>query len=859
MLPLGTRRSNWRGSYSRVVEDSDVQPRRRRGGGSPSLRRVVNQGVALLGRCFGRDDWALYTAFERPRAHFESGRGFVTVRGSVSEAAKRRREEPDPHRDDVSRFPQLDGLYDGLDGDAKRKLNEDVDFFCSLRTGGFSQQQVRLLRYRLLYMMFSDKFPSRPLDEAAKGLMEAVKNIDYNHQGLIKSFQKDPTRGFGSVGEFDKASRRLVLESWVRSNNKNMTTTSDDMEFLGGHPSAGMDRQDGAPALTRQIEMVNNSIVVGGVSMDTPEEQTPPPASRYVDTCPVHDLAGPTDREILDANGGLAPPKKIKEITRKLAPHTFGAVLTAPHDTDVVCLNSALNAQIGYKFFTDQGYDVIELDAVAYARFGSDHRRAVSVFGSGSTRWGAWLVTKEGELPFFVTTTVHAGSTWCGPYAHQGYGWGKDRVGDIKMQQANLERGLAGKHPMPLETSAFALFDFDPRRAQALVDELFAEGSPPWVHPTVRGGQLGGQMTAVSKRKVQEKADAARAAFELVRARFGPGSREYVAAKSEAERREDEADRVYNRGTYHWYVPLREAAERVRLAGDAASAEDRALARRWERTRKGNLENLKYGRTLQAGAMEAERIAALEDATNEQKKEAKRLRASADKQFAALERGWTLQARAMEAEKIAAGEDATEEDKAEAKKLRAAADKSLANILKGPHKVLSLWGAARAPGATSAVVAEFERARDLFRSSSAAREGNIGYRNVTARQLGKQRRTNRIRAQVTVYNEWVCGPQRSFLVGDDGTDIIEAAARDADVIYIALFRKWYAANDLDFDVDHPLALRLNFPGEMVELEERSRNVNDRAMKTPAMQEFLASSDTASALPSSAPVRDPAAA
>jgi hypothetical protein len=593
--------------------------------------------------------------------------------------------------------------------------------------------------------------------------------------------------------------------------------------------------------------------------MDTPEEQTPPPASRYVDTCPVHDLAGPTDREILDANGGLAPPKKIKEITRKLAPHTFGAVLTAPHDTDVVCLNSALNAQIGYKFFTDQGYDVIELDAVAYARFGSDHRRAVSVFGSGSTRWGAWLVTKEGELPFFVTTTVHAGSTWCGPYAHQGYGWGKDRVGDIKMQQANLERGLAGKHPMPLETSAFALFDFDPRRAQALVDELFAEGSPPWVHPTVRGGQLGGQMTAVSKRKVQEKADAARAAFELVRARFGPGSREYVAAKSEAERREDEADRVYNRGTYHWYVPLREAAERVRLAGDAASAEDRALARRWERTRKGNLENLKYGRTLQAGAMEAERIAALEDATNEQKKEAKRLRASADKQFAALERGWTLQARAMEAEKIAAGEDATEEDKAEAKKLRAAADKSLANILKGPHKVLSLWGAARAPGATSAVVAEFERARDLFRSSSAAREGNIGYRNVTARQLGKQRRTNRIRAQVTVYNEWVCGPQRSFLVGDDGTDIIEAAARDADVIYIALFRKWYAANDLDFDVDHPLALRLNFPGEMVELEERSRNVNDRAMKTPAMQEFLASSDTASALPSSAPVRDPAAA
>ena len=116
-------------------------------------------------------------------------------------------------------------------------------------------------------------------------------------------------------------------------------------------------------------------------------------------------------------------------------------------------------------------------------------------------------------------------------------------------------------------------------------------------------------MSAVSNRKVQEKADAARAAFELVRAQFGPGSREYVAAESEAERCEDEADRVYNRGVYHWFVPLREAAERVRLAGDAASDEDRALARQWERTRKGNLENLKLGWTLQARAKEAEEIA----------------------------------------------------------------------------------------------------------------------------------------------------------------------------------------------------------------------------------------------------------
>ena len=646
---------------------------------------------------------------------------------------------------------------------------------------------------------------------------------------------------------------------------------------------------------------LHRSIVAGGVSMDTPAGRTPPLPSRVLNTCPVHDRAGPEDDEALDAIGGLAPPHRLNVFTATLAPCTFGAALTAPHDIDLVRLNSAQNVQRGFAYFIKEGYRVVELNEEAYARFGSDHRRAVSVFGSGSTKWGAWMVTKTGKMPFFVTATVHAGSTWYGPYAHQGYGWGKDRVGDIKMQQANLERGLAGKDPMPLETSAFALFDFDPRGAQALVDERFAEGSLPWVHPTVRGGQ----MAAVSKRKVQEKADAARAAFELVRAQFGPGSREYVAAESEAELCEDEADRVYNRGAYHWYVPLREAAERVRLAGDAASAEDRALARRWERTRKGNLENLKLGWTLQArameaekiaagedatnedkaeakklraradkqlaclklgsnlqaGAMEAERIAALEDATNEQKKEAKRLRASADKQLAPLELGWTLQARAIEAEKIAAGEDATEEDKAEAKKLRAAADKSLANILKGPHKVLSLWGAARAPGATSAAVAEFERVRDLFRSTSVAREGNVGFRNVTAstRMWKNGRQTKRIYAQVTVYNERVCGPEHSFPVGDDGTDIIEAAARDADVIYIALFRKWYAADDLDFDVDHPLALRLNFPGEKVELEKRSRNVNDRAMKSTAMQEFLASSDTASALPSSAPVRDPAAA
>jgi hypothetical protein len=79
------------------------------------------------------------------------------------------------------------------------------------------------------------------------------------------------------------------------------------------------------------------------------------------------------------------------------------------------------------------------------------------------------------------------------------------------------------------------------------------------------------------------------------------------------------------------------------------------------------------------------------------------------------------------------------------------------------------------------------------------------------------------------------------------------------VIYIALFRKWHAGGDMDFDVVHPLALELNFPEELDVLEKRSRNVEDSTMKGRAMQEFLAPSDTASALPSSASVRDPAVA
>ena len=229
------------------------------------MRRLVNQGVALLGRCFGRDDWALYTAFARPRAH-------VTTLGAVTEAVKRRRDEPDPHRDDASRFRELDDLYENMDLEQRQKLDDDVAFLVSRAFSAdhqvstsirrypstISAEQVSFLRYRLLYMRFADRFPSRPLDVAATGLMNAVRDIDYNYEGIIKSFQVDPTRGYGSANEFDRASRRLVLESWVRSDDMYMTASAAEMRFLGGHPTAGMHRPDDVPVLTRQIEMVHN-------------------------------------------------------------------------------------------------------------------------------------------------------------------------------------------------------------------------------------------------------------------------------------------------------------------------------------------------------------------------------------------------------------------------------------------------------------------------------------------------------------------------------------------------------------------------------------------------------------------------
>ena len=96
---------------------------------------------------------------------------------------------------------------------------------------------------------------------------------------------------------------------------------------------------------------LHRSIVAGGVSMDTPAGRTPPLPSRVLNTCPVHDQAGPEDDEALDAIGGLAPPHRLNVFTATLAPCTFGAALTAPHDIDLVRLNSAQNVQRGFAYF----------------------------------------------------------------------------------------------------------------------------------------------------------------------------------------------------------------------------------------------------------------------------------------------------------------------------------------------------------------------------------------------------------------------------------------------------------------------------------------------------------------------------
>ena len=237
-----------------------VQRRLRLGCERPSLRRLVNQMLSFLFICLGRDK-TLCTIFERPREHWDRGRGHVSSLGAVTEITDRKRHREDAHADDMERFGQLDVLYNSMDVASRTKLNSDVDYL-SMRSAmsgnAFSHDQKLFLRYRMLYLMFQDQFPSRPLDRAAIDLVEDVRGLDYNYPRLFKSFQKDPTRGYGDPTGFQQASRRLVCESWVRSNDKDMVSSSSQMMFLGGHPTAGMHRPDGVPCLTRQLDMVHN-------------------------------------------------------------------------------------------------------------------------------------------------------------------------------------------------------------------------------------------------------------------------------------------------------------------------------------------------------------------------------------------------------------------------------------------------------------------------------------------------------------------------------------------------------------------------------------------------------------------------
>ena len=247
---------------SRGMEDAPfVQRRLRLGCGRPSLRRLVNQMACVLGMCIGRDK-TLCTLFKRPREHWDRGRGYVSSSMAVMEAIDRKRHrEEAAHADDTERFGQLDALYDAMDAASKAKLNSDVEYLAgrSATSGNpYSPEQIRFLRYRMIYLMFQDAFPSRPLETAAIYLVEDVRTLEYNHPRLFKSFHRDPTRGYGNATGFQQASRRLVCESWVRSNDKDMVSSTSQMMFLGGHPTAGMHRPDDVPCLTRQLDMVHN-------------------------------------------------------------------------------------------------------------------------------------------------------------------------------------------------------------------------------------------------------------------------------------------------------------------------------------------------------------------------------------------------------------------------------------------------------------------------------------------------------------------------------------------------------------------------------------------------------------------------
>ena len=260
MLSHGTRPRDSRGGYRRVEEDQPARLRRGRREFPPFVRRPVNEFVYLyhrvVGRCFGGGQVPLPMVFSCPLEDVEAG--YVTPIGAVTEGTKRPLEEHDPHDDDEVRFAALDEAFGELDEESREQLERRVSYLAEIgHLGGDAAR--RLLRYRLLYMMLPERFPSRPLHVAAARLFNAVRKLAFNYEGLIESMSIDPTRGLGSHDEgFAKGSRSLDAESWTRSNDKDMTASYKAMLQLGGHPVEGMLRADGAPCLTRQIGLVHN-------------------------------------------------------------------------------------------------------------------------------------------------------------------------------------------------------------------------------------------------------------------------------------------------------------------------------------------------------------------------------------------------------------------------------------------------------------------------------------------------------------------------------------------------------------------------------------------------------------------------
>lgn len=263
MLSHGIRPRDSRGGYRRVEEDQPARGRRGRREFPPFVRRSVNEFAYLyhnvVRHCFGGGQVPLPMVFSCPLEDVEAG--YVTPIGAVTEGVvgtKRALEEHNPHGDDEVRFDALDEALGELDYESREQLERRVSYLMEIgHLGGDAAR--RLLRYRLLYMMFPERFPSRPLHVAAARLFNAVRNLAFNYEGLIKSMPIDPTRGLGSHDDgFAKGSRSLCVESWQRSNDTDMTTSYDEMLQLGGHPVDGMLRADGAPCLTRQIGLVHN-------------------------------------------------------------------------------------------------------------------------------------------------------------------------------------------------------------------------------------------------------------------------------------------------------------------------------------------------------------------------------------------------------------------------------------------------------------------------------------------------------------------------------------------------------------------------------------------------------------------------